>query len=46
MPLPADSAEVVTRWWNAVTDDESFSGYLWSFPDAWDGAIRFFKSSS
>ena len=43
-PVPDDPAEVVTRWWTAVTDDQNFYGYLRSFPGAWDGAIRFLKS--
>ena len=45
VPLPDDPAEVVSRWWNAVTNDENYAGHLRCFPEAWDGAIRFLKSS-
>jgi hypothetical protein len=46
LPYPEDPAEVVTRWWSAVTNDQNFFGYVRSFPEAWDGAIRFLKSFS
>jgi hypothetical protein len=42
-PLPGNPAEVVSRWWNAVTNDQNYYGYLRSFPEAWDGAISFLK---
>ena len=42
--LPADPAEVVTRWWNAVADDVNFDSHLACFTQAWEGAIRFLES--
>ena len=45
-PLPADPAEVVTSWWNAVADDKNFYSHLRCFPQAWDGAIRFLEEPS
>lgn len=44
-PRPDDAAEVVSRWWNALTDSENFAGAVRSLPYAWDGAIRFLESS-
>ena len=45
-PLPADPAEIVTRWWNAVADDVNFDSHLAYFTQAWDGAIRFLEEHS
>jgi hypothetical protein len=40
-PLPGDPAEILSRWWNAVTNEEHYFGYLRFLPGAWDDADRF-----
>ena len=37
-PSPDDAAEILSRWWNAVTSEEHYFGYLRHFAGAWDGA--------
>lgn len=44
-PLPDDPTDVVSRWWDAVTDGSNFGGHLVFFGQAWDGAIKFVKES-
>lgn len=43
-PRPDDPAEIMSRWWDAVTNEEHYFGYLRHFPGAWDGADRFIQS--
>ena len=43
-PQPGDRAEVMSRWWDAVTNEEHYFGYIRHFPGAWDGAERFIES--
>jgi hypothetical protein len=37
-PSSDDAAEILSRWWNAVTSEEHYFGYLRHFAGAWDGA--------
>jgi hypothetical protein len=37
-PRPDDPAEILSRWWTAVTSEEHYFGYLRHFAGAWDGA--------